>query len=245
MELLIVRHGDPDYINDSLTEKGIVEAKLLAEKLSKMKIDACYCSPLGRARKTASYTLEKINQEAEILDWLHEYKGKVIRESEENREVMVKRSSWELLPSWWTEEEIYYTDDWYKTELMQSGGNVESEYKKVVSGFESLLAKHGYVRVGKHFKVVNGNHDRIVLFCHYAVGAVLTAHLLGVSPMAFWNNAVALTSSVTTFATEEREKGIAIFRMQSYGDTGHLYAGGELNSFAARYCECFEDDTRH
>ena len=38
MEILIVRHGDPDYEHDTLTEKGVVEAKLLAEKLSKMKI---------------------------------------------------------------------------------------------------------------------------------------------------------------------------------------------------------------
>ena len=36
MEILIVRHGDPDYVNDTLTEKGKVEAQLLAEKLSKM-----------------------------------------------------------------------------------------------------------------------------------------------------------------------------------------------------------------
>lgn len=238
MELLIIRHGDPDYEHDTLTEKGRVEAKLLADKLSKMKIDACYCSPLGRAKATAAYTLEKINQEAEILDWLHEFRGKVILDGQ------TKRSCWELLPSRWADEPIYYTEDWYKTELMQSV-NVEEEYEKVTKAFEAFLEQHGYKREGKHFKVLRGNHDRIVLFCHYAVGAVLTSYLLGVSPMTFWNNAVALTTSVTTFATEEREKGIATFRMMAYGDTGHLYAGGEEPSFAARYCECYEDDTRH
>ncbi len=238
MEILIVRHGEPDYENDTLTEKGKVEAKLLAEKLSKMKIDACYVSPLGRARDTAQYTLDKINQKAEELDWLHEFKGKVIPEGE------ARRSCWELLPSVWADEKMYYTDEWYKTDLMQSD-NVEEEYRKVIAGFEALLEKHGYKREGGHFKVLKGNHDRIVLFCHYAVGCVMTAHLLGVSPVVFWNNAVALTSSVTTFVTEERERGIASFRMMAYGDIGHLYAGGEPASFMARYCECYEDDTRH
>ena len=39
MRILIIRHGDPDYVNDTLTEKGRREATLLAEKLSKEKID--------------------------------------------------------------------------------------------------------------------------------------------------------------------------------------------------------------
>ena len=34
MRILIIRHGDPDYINDTLTEKGHREAELLAERLA-------------------------------------------------------------------------------------------------------------------------------------------------------------------------------------------------------------------
>ena len=33
MRLLIIRHGDPDYEKDSLTEKGWREAALLADSL--------------------------------------------------------------------------------------------------------------------------------------------------------------------------------------------------------------------
>ena len=47
MRLLIIRHGDPDYARDNLTEKGKREAKLLSEMLAKDKIDYLYCSPLG------------------------------------------------------------------------------------------------------------------------------------------------------------------------------------------------------
>ena len=39
MKILIIRHAEPDYSIDSLTEKGHREAALLAEKLSKEKID--------------------------------------------------------------------------------------------------------------------------------------------------------------------------------------------------------------
>mgnify|MGYP000433862946 FL=1 len=44
MKLLIVRHGDPDYSIDSLTEKGWREAELLSEKLSKLDIKDFYVS---------------------------------------------------------------------------------------------------------------------------------------------------------------------------------------------------------
>lgn len=238
MEIMIVRHADPDYEHDSLTEKGVVEAKLLAEKLSKMKIDKFYCSPLGRAKKTASYTLEKMGREAEELDWLQEFLGRITLENEE------RRICWDQKPSQWMKDEIYYTMDWYQTGRMRQH-DVEKEYRIVTKAFDELLKKHGYERDGHAFKVVRGSHDRIVLFCHYALGAVLTSYLMGVSPMIFWHHAVMQASSITTFVTEEREKGIASFRMLSWGDTGHLYAGGEEPAFAARFCECYEDDTLH
>jgi len=240
MELLIVRHGDPNYELDCLTEKGKAEAKLLAEKLSKMKIDACFCSPLGRAKATAAYTLERIHQTAEELEWLHEFRGTITLENGE------QECCWDLLPAVLNKEPVYYTKDWYQGEILKTGEvHAGDEYKRVTQAFDAFLKAHGYERDGQMYRVIQGNHDRIVFFCHYAIGAVLTAYLMGVSPMVFLHHAVALPTSVTTFVTEEREKGLASFRMLAYGDIGHLYAGGEEPSFSARFCECFEDETRH
>ena len=53
MQFLIIRHGDPDYVHDSLTEKGFREAELLARRLKKEGVDKIYVSPLGRAAATA------------------------------------------------------------------------------------------------------------------------------------------------------------------------------------------------
>ena len=60
MKILIIRHGDPDYTIDSLTEKGKTEAELLSDRISKMDIKKFYVSPLGRAKATADYTLKKM-----------------------------------------------------------------------------------------------------------------------------------------------------------------------------------------
>ena len=57
MKLLFVRHGDPDYEHDGLTEKGVREAELLAPRLAALEgVRGCYVSPLGRAKATAAPT---------------------------------------------------------------------------------------------------------------------------------------------------------------------------------------------
>ena len=212
MKLIIIRHGDPDYEHDTLTPKGVREAKLLSERISKLDVKAFYCSPLGRAQDTASYTLDKMNRSAQTLPWLCEFEGKILSG-------LKYVSCWDRLPSEWTKyPEHYDYNEWYNSKIM---------------------------RQGNIYKVNNSNHDTIVLFCHFGVECVLLSHIMSCSPMVFWHNFVALPTSVTTLITEEREKGIAAFRCQQFGDISHLYAGGEEPSFAARFCECFDDDTRH
>ena len=103
MEILIVRHGDPNYALDTLTTKGIREAKLLAKRLSKLDIKAFYCSPLGRAKKTASYTLRMMKRKAETLDFLREFEGTV------NDPERGKMCCWDRKPAYWTEIPEYYT----------------------------------------------------------------------------------------------------------------------------------------
>lgn len=241
MELIIVRHAEPDYEIDSLTQKGWKEAELLSKRLAKLDVKAFYSSPLGRAKDTAKPTLEKMNREAEVLEWLREFQGQIKNYEHTNG----GPRCWDLRPTDWTDVEAYYSkDDWRKDPLMQSD-NVIEEYEWVTKGVDELLAKHGYVHEGNHFRVEKGSHDRIVLFCHYGVSCVILSHLLGISPVMFWQSFVMQPSSVTSLLTEEREKGYAVFRMRTYGDISHLYAGDEEPSFMARYCECFEDDTRH
>ena len=46
MRILLIRHGDPDYENDTLTEKGCREAELLAKRALSLHMGKCYVSPL-------------------------------------------------------------------------------------------------------------------------------------------------------------------------------------------------------
>ena len=64
MKILFIRHGDPDYEHDTLTERGFEEAEILSEYLKSLLIKAFYVSPLGRAQATAAPTLRKMGMTA-------------------------------------------------------------------------------------------------------------------------------------------------------------------------------------
>ena len=72
MRLIFVRHGEPDYEKDTLTENGNDQAKKTAERLKNEGISAIYSSPMGRAYKTASYTADIYGLDITKLDFMHE-----------------------------------------------------------------------------------------------------------------------------------------------------------------------------
>ena len=242
MKLLIVRHGDPDYTKDSLTEKGWKEAEYLSEKLSQMKLDYFYVSPLGRAKDTASCTLKKMNRTAVECDWLREFDVFIDRPDVTDRKIIL----WDWLPQDWTQDERFFQyDHWFENERMVAADS-KGYYDYVTGKFDELLAKHGYVRDGKYYRAENANEDTLVFFCHFGLECVLLSHLLNVSPMVLWHGMCAAPSSVTTVNTEERRKGIASFRISSFGDISHLYVHNEPPAFAARFCETYDNkEQRH
>jgi len=241
MRILIVRHGDPDYSIDGLTEKGKVEVELLSKKLMREDITAIYCSPLGRARMTAAPTAKKKNMDVTVLDWLREFDYASITLPYAEG----KKCPWDLLPEFVAGyDKIYSPTEWRECDFIKNS-KVSECYDEVVSKFDELLLSYGYERDGYNYKAIRPNHDTIVLVCHFGLSAVLLSHLMNCSPYSIWQNMVAAPSSVTTVYTEERREGIASMRIPSIGDISHLYAGGEPPAFAARFCECFTDDTRH
>ena len=85
-----------------------------------------------------------------------------------------------------------------------------------------------------------------MLFCHFAVSMAILAHMLNLSPVALWHGVSLQPTSLTTLITEERREGVALFRMNAFGDTAHLYANQEESAFAARFCEIYANqEQRH
>ena len=235
MKILIIRHGDPDYINDSLTELGKKEAKALAERMKNVKADECYVSPLGRAKETAAYSLEKMNMKATELEWLREF-APVVKRPEKSG------VAWDWVPGDWTNmPNAFDFEKWTEYPALEEAG-VRKEVDWIYSEFDSFLEKHGYKKDGKIFRAVHPNNDTIVLFCHFGLECILLSYLLNLSPFVLWHASIAPPTSITTVVTEERREGIAQFRMLSFGDTSHLYAAGMEPAFSGRFRECFTNE---
>ena len=228
MKIHIIRHGDPDYSIDSLTEKGWREANILSDRLTKMPIDAFYCSPLGRAKDTAKPTIEKLGCELTILDWLREFPGQVISPLTGKKRLM-----WDLAPSvWCTESRFYDLDKWKEPDMIANGTAVQV-YEDVTKGIDSLLESYGWVRDGMAYR--GGEDKTIALVCHFGLGITLLSYILGISPVVAQNNFFLAPTSVTTLVTETDKNGLSHFRASQIGDTSHLYAAGEPVSESGLY----------
>ncbi len=241
MKILIIRHADPDYSIDSLTETGWEEARLLVPRMEKLDVKSFYVSPFGRAQDTASLTLKAMGRTAETLPWLKEFGPLITKPGEDHRSCL-----WDWLPDLWTKDErCFDRNAWLQTEFAAPFGTAE-EIRWVYDSLDALIAKHGYVRQGNYYRAEAPNEDTIVFFCHFGLECVLLSRLLNISPMALWHGTSVAPASVTSVVTEERRPGVAYFRMNCMGDTSHLYAAGREPSFSARFCEVYTRmDQRH
>ena len=169
MKLIFIRHGEPNYEIDSLTEKGWREAELLSKRTVKWNVTDFYCSPLGRAKDTASFTLKNAGREAEILPWLREFDAPVL-----DPETGKRRIPWDFLPDVLdANRDLYDNNLWTKNPIMQTG-NMDENYHFVTDGLDALLARYGYVRDGYRYHASDETNREavIVCFCHLGVTCV-------------------------------------------------------------------------
>lgn len=230
LQIMLIRHGEPDYSIDSLTPKGWREAALLADRLAEVPIDDFYCSPLGRARDTARDTLARHSKEAEILHWMREFTGRV-----QPAEATKPRMCWDLPPRYRETESDYFRQEWEQSTLAQSG-DIQACYREVAEGVDELLARYGYHRTGCLYRCEEEKDVTIALFCHFAVSMVMLAHLTTLPPTGLLHHFFLPPSSVTTLVPQRDPKdGSMAFRCVQMGDTSHLDRGREPLSESGLY----------
>lgn len=264
MRLLFIRHGDPDYENDRLNETGLKEARALSSLLKGEDLGDCYASPLGRAQETAAIALGRAlpgargrdaaaacGDKLTTLDWLQEFPSRVDASHEERLlsayyfKTLPDGSPkphivWDMYPSYYDEHPQYADRDLWRTTLVALNSPMVSDYDRVTAAFDALLAKYGYVREGRHYRVEKESRMTLTFFCHFGITSVLLSHLWNVSPFVPLHSLCMPTSSVTEVFTEERQQGFAHFRTTRIGDTTHLTMAG-LGPTRPPHCALFTD----
>ena len=268
MRLIFIRHGDPDYEHDDLTEKGKREVELLTKRVCSWKnITAFYQSPLGRARATAAPILAALAREATTCSWLKEFKYKTRMTQNYPDKFWIGKNvmCWDLLPEFYTSDKDFFDKNrWADTKFMKSG-KIKKYYKEVCDGIDDILAQYGYVRNKKdfydveepipnhnwnnpieryHLKSVKDDYPEgttLVFFCHLGVMFTIIAHLTGLSPMQLWQGFYVAPASITVLNSEERLSGQAWFRVERLGDTNHLTNAGEPISSSGYFASVLDE----
>ena len=176
MKILLIRHGDPDYEHDTLTEQGWREAELLAQRMKTIPVDGFYLSPLGRAQDTASVTLKALNRTGETLPWLREFRGCI-----EEPFTGQRRCPWNMMPQYWTNQELLLDPIRWREDGILRTGDVAEVYEETAAGVDELLSRYGLQRQGNLY-VGENQPKTIALFCHFGISMAILSHLMLISP---------------------------------------------------------------
>jgi len=160
MELVIVRHGRPEHIEEAdgaadpdLAEVGHRQAERVGEHLAALGVDVIVTSPMARARQTAAPLARMLGIEPVVMDGVAEY----------------DRDDSTYVPAEVTRELIREggTDESWADPL---GALAEDEKEEwiagVVAAFDQIVAEN--------------SGRRVAVFCHGMVTSVWFARMLGI-----------------------------------------------------------------
>ncbi len=178
MRIILVRHGDPNYDKDCLTELGHKQAAVAAQRLLKEGIDEIYSSPLGRARQTAAYFSEASGiKDIKILDFMQE-----IRFGTEEDLYNNKWNPWLGVQALVREGKDLQTPVWREYPVFKDNlATVDAD--KIGEETDKWLAGLGYVREGIYYRNTNSSTSAssprtLAIFCHGGASAAFLARVL-------------------------------------------------------------------
>jgi len=225
MLLYIVRHGDPDYENDSLTPLGVKQAQALSKRLAASGLDRIYTSPLGRARMTAEPTCRALGIEPEVLEWASENRAFAdlsVERADGGRE-------WSFgscrNTEYKTEETSALGERWYEAYPF-SKCNAKAGFERIQKGSDELLKSLGYERDGEIYRIIKPSEERVAVFCHYGVGTTWIAHLLSIAPPVMWGTFLINHSSFTVIRFPNDPEGYIMPMCLTLSDCSHIYEAG-------------------
>jgi len=220
MLLYIIRHGEPDYATDSLTETGKKQADALADRLCTHGFDEIYSSPLGRAIQTAQPTCERLKLPYKIEEWMSEdlvWKDLSAVDENRTRNWAFGCQNTKLINN------DYSIENWYTNPVFSSCESAVNCYKRIVNCSNDFLSRLGYEKDGKLYKVNSPSEKRIAAFCHHGFGTTWLSHLLSIPPHIFWSSFDIAHSSVTIVLFRNNPDGYTAPQCVCLSDISHIY----------------------
>lgn len=159
MKIIIVRHAEAEgnikkifqgWLDCAITDKGHIQAKLVAKALEKEKIDLLFSSSSLRTVQTANY--------------IARVKNLFINEDKNLREINGgdwEGKMWSELPSLWPEA-VYTWNNCLHKHQMPNGESVTEFQNRIVTAFNKISKRHQ----DKNICIVTHGLAIKVLLCH-------------------------------------------------------------------------------
>lgn len=241
MLFLYVRHGDPIYSPDSLTELGVNQAEALSKRLSLYGIDEIYASSSNRAQLTAKPTCEKLGKQMKILDFANEdytWKELTIPVGDGLIWLFQHRKFINLLAS---KEIRDLGDRWFDHPEIKKF-NFEKGINRVYDEVDKFMADLGYehIRFTGKYKAVKPNDKRVALFAHHGFGLAFFSCLLDIPYPQMANHFDICHSGLTVIDFQENE-GYAVPKILTLSSDSHLYKEGVERNYNTIFGADYEE----
>ena len=220
MEIVFIRHGQPEWIrnglnvaNPPLTELGHEQARAMARALASESFDEVYASPLLRARQTAAPLFEALGRTEQIAPWL-----------EEIRDPGWHGTPQEKAQAAYDELRTRPVDD--RWDGLHGGESIRDFTKRIRRGSDAFFTHRGMQRSSHDLPIwqIDEPGRRIALVAHAGTNSVSIAHLLGMQPTPWeWDRFVIGHTAISRLEALELHDGFT-FSLSKLSDVEHLDA---------------------
>ncbi len=194
MEIVLVRHGQPEWVRDGLnvvdpplTDLGHRQAAAMATQLLGDTFDEILVSPLLRARQTAAPLYDMLDRVETIEPWLEE----------------IRDPSWHGTPAEKAEKayrEMRERPVHRRWDGLEDGESIRAFTDRIHAGASQFLADRGVVRRDTDLPVwaIAEPGRRIALVAHAGTNSVTMGHLLGLEATPWeWDRFVMGHASIS------------------------------------------------
>ncbi|MBP5359106.1 MAG: histidine phosphatase family protein [Treponema sp.] len=175
MRIILIRHGDPNYEEDCLTELGHKQAEVAAQRLLEEGIEEIYSSPQGRALQTAeAFSKASGIKDIKVLDFIRE-----IRFGREGELYDNKWNPWNGTDKLIWEGKSLQTDKWREYPLFIENYATEDADKIGIEA-DKWLSTLGYEREGLYYRCTRKTDEQktIAVFNHGGASSAFMARVL-------------------------------------------------------------------
>jgi probable phosphoglycerate mutase len=225
MEIVLVRHGQPEWVRDGLnvdnpplTDLGHRQAEAMAEFLAaehaESPFDEVWCSPLVRARQTAAPLFRRLSRDEQVAEWLEEIRNPIWHGTPQEKADEAYR-----------EERARVSHERWRG---LDGGEPMTEFiERINLGCQLWFAERGVHRLDSDLPMwqIDQPGRKIALVAHAGTNSVVICRFLGLAPTPWeWDRFVIEHASVNRLRSFEMGDGHT-FGLTALSDTEFLARG--------------------